>query len=62
MNKAYENLIQKLINVIDKLAPFKIKRITDNLEEWFDGEVPESLTLRYKLFNKFKSSKLNPDK
>ena len=47
MNKAYENLIQKLINVIDKLAPFKIKRITDNLEEWFDGEVPESVTLRY---------------
>ena len=47
MNKAYENLIQKLINVIDKLAPFKIKGITDNLEEWFDGEVPESVTLRY---------------
>ena len=62
VNEAYENLIQKWIIVIDKLAPFKIKRVKYNLREWFDGEVPESITLRYKLFNKFKSGKLNPDK
>ena len=30
VNKAYENFIQKLMSVIDKLAPFKTKRVKVN--------------------------------
>ena len=62
VNKAYENLIQKLTSVIDKLAPFKTKQVKGNSHEWFDGEVLESIALRDKLFKKFKRCKLNVDK
>ena len=49
------------MSVIDKLAPFKTKRVKGNSQEWFDGEVLESIALRDKLFKKFKRSKLNVD-
>ena len=62
MDKAYENFIQKLMSVIDKLAPFKTKRVKGNSQEWFNGDVLESITLRDKLYKKFKRSKLNADK
>ena len=62
VNKAYENFIQKLMSVIDKLARFKTKRVKGNSQEWFDGEVLESIALRDKLLKKFKRSKLNVDK
>ena len=42
VNKAYENFFQKLMSVIDKLAPFKTKRVKSNSQEWFHGEVLES--------------------
>ena len=51
-----------MISVIDKLAPFTTKQIKGNSQEWFDGEVLESIVLRDKLFKKFKCSKLNVDK
>ena len=38
------------MSVIDKLAPYKTKRFKDNSQEWFDGEVLESIALRDKLF------------
>ena len=50
------------MSVIDKLAPFKTKRVKGNSQEWFDGEVLETIALRDKLFKKFKRSKLNVDK
>ena len=62
VNKAYGNFTQKLISVTDKLAPFKTKQVKCNSQEWFDGEVLESIALRDKLFKKFNSSKLNVDK
>ena len=48
-----------MISVIDKVAPFKTKRVKVNSQKWFDGEVLESIALRYQ---KFKISKLNVDK
>ena len=42
------------MSVIDKLASFKTKRVIGNSQEWFDGEVLESITLRDKLFRTFK--------
>ena len=62
MNKAYENFIQKLMSIIDKLEPFKTKQLKSNLQECFDVEVLESIALREKLFKIFKRSKLNKDK
>ena len=50
------------MRVIDKLASFKTKRVKGNSQDWFDGEVLESIALRDKLFKKFKRSKLNVDK
>ena len=50
------------MSVIDKLAPFKTKRVKGNSQEWFDGEVLESIALLDKLFKKFKRIKLNVDK
>ena len=45
------------MSVIDKLVPFKNKRVKGNSQEWFDGEVLESISLQDKLFKKFKRSK-----
>ena len=50
------------MSVVDKLAPFKTKRVKGNSQKWFDGEVLESIALRDKLFKKFKRNKLNVDK
>ena len=47
------------LSVTDKLAPFKTKWAKSNSQEWFDGEVLESIALQDKLFKKFKHSKLN---
>ena len=51
------------MSVIDKLAPFKTKGVKGNSQEWFDGEILESIALRLrdKLIKKFKRSKLNVD-
>ena len=47
---------------IDKIAPYKSKRVKGNTQKWFDGEVSEKLNLRNKLFKKFKKSRLHIDK
>ena len=39
INDAYSNFIQKLMRVIDLEAPIKSRRIKENSQEWFDGEV-----------------------
>ena len=58
----YENFIQKLKNVINKLAHSKTKWVKGNSQQWFDCEILESISLQDKLFKKFKHSKLNVDK
>ena len=50
------------MEVIDQVAPIKSRRIKQNSQEWFDGEVAEKLSVRDKLFKKFKKSKLDIDK
>ena len=53
MNDAYSNFIQKLMEVIDKVAPFKNKRIKRNSQEWFDSGISEKLIIRDKSFKKY---------
>ena len=62
INKAYNGFIQKIMNVIDKIAPLKERRIKQNSQEWFDVETADKLKNRDKLFRKFKKSKLQIDK
>ena len=57
-DKACENFIQKLMSAIDKLVAFKTRRIKGNSQEWFDGEVLESIAVPDKLLKIFKRSKL----
>ena len=62
MNDAYSNFIQKLMEVIDKVAPVKNKRIKRNSQEWFDSEISEKLIIQDKLFKKYKRTRLHVDK
>ena len=50
------------MSVINQIAPFKEVHVKNRTEEWFDGEVTESIKAREKLFKKFKKSKLLFDK
>ena len=40
------------MTVIDKIAPFRNKRIKGNTQKWFDSEVLEKLNARDKPFMK----------
>ena len=62
INEAYNDFIQKIMNVIDKVAPLKERRVKQNSQEWFDGETADEIKNRDKLFKKFKKSKLQTDK
>ena len=41
------------MNVIDKVAPLKKRRVKQNSQEWFDGEIADEIKNRDKLFKKF---------
>ena len=62
VHEAYTHFSDKLILVIDEIAPIKEVRIKNDNQEWFDGEVLEKIRIRDKLFNKYKKSKLHVDK
>ena len=59
---AYENFIQKVMGVIDNLAPSKNKHIMGTSQNWFDAEIIEKISDRDKLYKKFKKSCLHLDK
>ena len=56
VNDAYSSFIQKLREVIDKVAPVKNKRIKRNSQEWFDSKVSEKLIMWDKLFRNTKKN------
>ena len=62
MDAAYTDFIDKLVSVINKIAPIKTIRAKNHTEEWFDGEVSENILIRDKLFKKYKKSRLHVDK
>ena len=45
INEAYSNFILKVMGVIDLVAPIKSRRIKQNSQEWFDGEVAENISV-----------------
>ena len=55
---AYNDFIQKIMNIIDKVAPLKEIQVKQNSQEWFDWEIADEIKNLDKLFRKFKKSKL----
>ena len=62
INEACNDFIQKIMNVIDKVATLKERQVKQNSQEWFDGEIADEIKNHVKLFRKFKKSKLQIDK
>ena len=58
MNDAYSNFILKLMEVIDKVAPVKNKRIKRNSQDWFGRVILGKLIIQDKLFMKYKKTRL----
>ena len=54
--EAHDDLIQKIMVAIDKVAPIKERRLKHNSQEWFDGEIYETIKNRDKFLKKFKIS------
>ena len=44
-----------MIEVVNNIAPLKTARIKNASNEWLDQEIAEKLSIRDKLFKKFKS-------
>ena len=62
IKEAYNDFIQKIMGVIDKVAPIKERWMKQNSQEWFDGKNVGEIKNRDKLFKNFKKSKLHADK
>ena len=61
VNSAYSDLVNKITQVLNNLAPYKTIRVKNQSNEWFDGELAQQISNRDKLFKKFKKSKLHID-
>ena len=59
ISDTYSNFIQKVVGVIDLTAPIKSRWAKQNSQEWFEGEVVGKISVRDKLFKKFKKLKFH---
>ena len=48
-----------MVEVVNNIKPLNTVRIKNTSNEWFDREIAEKLSIRVKLFKKFKSNHLN---
>ena len=48
VNDTYSNFIQKVMGMIDLLAPIKSRQMKQNSQQWFDGEVERLIQLIHK--------------
>ena len=62
INIAYKDLVEKILSVVDKIAPYKVLRVKNNTQDWFDSEVAEAINLRERRLKHFKSTTLHIDK
>ena len=61
MDEAYSNFLDKVMEVIDNIAPYKEICIKNNSEEWVDEDIFEGRRMRDKLYKKFKNTRLHTD-
>ena len=48
--------------MVNNIVSLKTARIKNTSNEWFDKQISEKLSIRDKLFKKYKSSRLNIDR
>ena len=58
VNVAYSDLLNKISDTIDNVAPIKEIRIKNNTQEWFDNEIAEAIKIREKYFKKLKKNQI----
>ena len=61
VDEAYSNFLDKVMKIIDEIAPYKEICIRNNSEEWVDEEIFEGIRVRDKLYKKFKNTRLHTD-
>ena len=54
--------LKKIVNVMDKVAHMKERRVKQNSQKWFDEEIADEIKNRDRLFKKSKKSKLHIEK
>ena len=54
VKSAHSDLVNKITQVLNNLAPYKTIRVKAQPNEWFDGELAEQISNRDKLFKKLK--------
>ena len=57
MNDANSNFIQKLMEVIDKGAPIKDKKIKRSSQKWFDNKILEKTNILINLIKLLRNTK-----
>ena len=60
-NVAYSELLNKISDTVDSVAPINEIGIKNNTKEWFNNEIEEAIKIRQKYFKKFKNSNLQID-
>jgi len=58
INNAYSDFCNKVLQIIDKIAPIRESRVRNSTQAWFDGEIRDKIALRDNLFKKFKKNNL----
>ena len=48
VNIAYLDMVEKILGVVGKVAPFKYLRIKNNTQNWFDDKVAEAIKFKGK--------------
>ena len=61
MNEAFLDSSTKFESLVNEIAPMKSFRVKCYTEDWFDGEIMDSIKHRDKLLRKYKRSKLDLD-
>ena len=61
VNVACTDLVKKISNTTDSVAPIKELRIKNNTQGWFDNEIADAIKIRDKYFKKFKKSNQHID-
>ena len=61
INEAYQTFLDKIMVIIDKLAPLKEIRVKGSSKPWFDADVIEKIHVRDKLRKKYNKTKLQSD-
>ena len=59
IDAAYSDFLNKLMKVINEIAPSKETITRSNNQDWFDRELADLIHVREKLFLKFKKSKFH---